>query len=561
MNRPHQLVVMGDNLQCIYDFPQKGADSRFLTHANYIYKSSDAPWVKLELKTSYRITKQMEWFVNDVMLGYPRMNSVKTSKQPIRYILGDPFKDIPEFICKEIITILSAGYTPDDIFILAPSIRSRNEINPIKILENLLVKKGVPCYVPSSDEEELIDEVLGGKVVFSSIHQSKGLERRCVFVAGFSDAFYYSFKDASREVCPNILYVAATRSKELLYLWGEYPLACQKPLPFLRKNLMIESDMFKILKNYTVNPNAKPCSSDSPKKENESKKSITDLTRFLPEKLISLVIELCKVKTIASPYDDIEMPPIIGAENGTVEAVSDLNGIAIPAMYEKRLSGNISIHNDLNSSYLPHLKKGVGRNETHIKWITTIEKDPETIDDYLRLANFYSSYRSGFIFKLEQIKTYGWLKEDVVDPLLTILEKTVGSDNLMFEYSLVNTLRWGAIDIEISGRVDLLSKNTLWELKCVDSLKNEHIIQLALYAWLWTSTRSERRRFCLHNIRTGEVLEVTGIENLDYIAGVILDNSFRKMETTIDDVFINKCLKGESEYPMGDCSGCMIMDD
>ena len=261
------------------------------------------------------------------------------------------------------------------------------------------------------------------------------------------------------------------------------------------------------------------------------------------------------------PYDDIKMPPIIGAENGTVEAVSDLNGIAIPAMYEKRLLGNISIHNDLNSIYLPHLRKGVGRNETHIKWITTIEKDPVTIDDYLRLANFYSSYRSGFIFKLEQIKTYGWLKEDVVDPLLNILEKTVGSDNLMFEYSLVNTLRWGAIDIEISGRVDLLSKNTLWELKCVDSLKNEHIIQLALYAWLWTSTRSERRRFCLHNIRTGEVLEVTGIENLDYIAGVILDNSFRKMETTIDDVFINKCLKGESEYPMGDCSGCMIMDD
>ena len=571
VNSPHQLVVMGDRLQCIYDFPQKGADSRFLTHADSIYKSSTAPWINLELKTSYRITKQMEWFVNDVMLGYPRMKSVKTSKQPIRYIQGDPFRSVPEFICSEIQKILTAGYKPDDIFILSPSLRSRNEeySPPIKILENMLVKKGVPCYAPSSDDEELIDEVLSGKVVFSSIHQSKGLERKCVFVAGFNEAFYLSFRDSSREVCPNLLYVASTRSKELLYLWGEYPLAreiiARKPLPFLRKELMIESDYFKILKSYTINEDVQSSSSPStsPREDKGITKSVTDLTRFLPEKLINLVLELCKVKTVTTPFADIKMPPIIEAENGTIEAVSDLNGIAIPSIYEKHLCDTVSIHIELNEVYLPLLKKGTGANETHKKWISTIEKDPETIDDYLRLSNIYSSYRSGFIFKLEQIKNYGWLTQDVVEPLLAILEKTIGTENLLFEYELrLCEFKWGSVsNINVTGRTDVLSRDVLWELKCVDSLKSEHIIQLALYAWIWRLTRSEHRRFCLHNIRTGEVLEITGVENLEHIAGIILDNNFRKAHLTADEEFIRKCLVGESEYPTGDCSGCLIMDD
>jgi superfamily I DNA/RNA helicase len=215
-----QLLILGDNLQCIYDFPQKGADLRFLTLADMLYASS-YPWKKRNLRTSYRITKPMEYFINEMVLGYPRMKSVKESSAPVEYITGDIFRKMPEYIYRTVLELLEV-YKPDDIFILAPSVRTHNESNPIKKLENILVKRGIPCYVPISDDSELKDEVLANKVVFSSFHQSKGLERKVVFVYNFNAAYFtYYAKDKDTAVCPNTMYVAITRAMERLYVCAE----------------------------------------------------------------------------------------------------------------------------------------------------------------------------------------------------------------------------------------------------------------------------------------------------------------------------------------------------
>ena len=100
-NNQSQIVVLGDQKQCIYDFPQKGADYRYLTLSPQIW-DSEKEWISLRLQTSYRITKPMELFVNNVMLGNERMKSVKNSSIPVRYITGDPFTRVPEYILKEI---------------------------------------------------------------------------------------------------------------------------------------------------------------------------------------------------------------------------------------------------------------------------------------------------------------------------------------------------------------------------------------------------------------------------------------------------------------------------
>jgi superfamily I DNA/RNA helicase len=213
MNPSAQLLVLGDTLQCIYDFPQKGADRRFLTLADQVFVSPNT-WVRHGLHTSYRITKPMAWYVNERMLGYPRMRSVKPSPFPVRYVTGDPFHSVPNYLCDEIRMMLVTGVVkPDDIFVLAPSIRGTNESNPIKILENLLVKAAVPCYAPMSDDEAIKDDVVKGKVVFSSFHQSKGLERKVVIVGSFSTAYYFVARDAPREYCPNVLYGVRTRRR------------------------------------------------------------------------------------------------------------------------------------------------------------------------------------------------------------------------------------------------------------------------------------------------------------------------------------------------------------
>ena len=36
-----------------------------------------------------------------------------------------------------------------------------------------------------------------------------------------------------------------------------------------------------------------------------------------------------------------------------------------------------------------------------------------------------------------------------------------------------------------SARVDLLTDNTLWELKCTSQLGMDHKLQVIIYAWLW----------------------------------------------------------------------------
>jgi hypothetical protein len=562
-----QLFIMGDHMQCIYQFLQ--ADSRFLTLADTIFPSL-LPWKRCYLKTSYRITKPMEWFLNDVVLGYPRMKSIKESNIPIRYYTGDPFFKVPQALAKEIQMLFATGMKPADIFILAPSIRSQNPMNPVKKFENLLVSLGIPCYVPLSDDEELRGDVTKDKVVFSSFHQSKGLERKVVIVMSFSTAFYFVFKEAPIEVCPNIIYVSASRSSQILYLWGESER--EKPFPFLKHSLMTNNKNFEKIEvtsesSYTTND------LHSPKEYNGMDlRSVTSLTRFLPEESLHQIIELCNVVTRKIPSTSISIPGTISTVGVQRENVSDLNGIAIPTIFEHRKTGNISIQTDLETVYIPQLRNNGTITEEQKKWIKVIQEEPKRPSDYVMLANIYSSYISGYNHKIAQIRDYSWLTIDHVEKLLEILESNVhGNPNLMkFEETLeLQGYEFNNRQIHIQGRADLIDDLTLWELKCVDSIKHEHIVQLALYAYLWEKTQFKehgRRRFCLLNIRTGEVQEIMGIQNLKMIMDIVLDNAFRIQPTLTDEEFVSLCLKGpDFNQPAAvhkqDDEACMILDD
>lgn len=55
-----------------------------------------------------------------------------------------------------------------------------------------------------------------------------------------------------------------------------------------------------------------------------------------------------------------------------------------------------------------------------------------------------------------------------------------------------------------------VTPTAIWELKCVDSLRGEHFLQLAVYAWLWEAGGSLEalgpRTFRLANLLTGEMV-------------------------------------------------------
>jgi hypothetical protein len=558
-----QLLILGDNMQCIYDFPQKGADLRFLTLAEQLYTSSFA-WKKLNLRTSYRITRPMEYFINEMVLGYPRMKSVKDSASPVEYITGDIFNKMPEYIYRTILELLEV-YKPDDIFILAPSVRTHNEHNPIKKLENILVKRGIPCYVPISDDSELKDEVLANKVVFSSFHQSKGLERKIVFVYNFNAAYFtYYAKDKDTSVCPNTMYVAITRALERLYVCAEDNQT--KPFDFIKmekfgpcvKRVLLDRPMM-ITK----------ADAEAEEKEVIPMRRVTDLTRFIPDELLVQMVELCKMEVIRSSYKNVNIPDSIHTAEGLVETVYELNGIAIPTMYEHRLTDRISIREDLQEHFSQNMMYD---NSLELKFmkdkIQSVLSVPSTSADYLKLANVYSSFISGYIHKIAQIKEYNWFSDKTVEELYSILADTIGEQNNMseFEYTLEDEYDFHGKKVLVCGRADLVDSSAVWELKCVSALKEEHFVQLALYAWLWQNTHYNvkgRRRFLIHNIRTGEVLELKGIENLDYIADMVLDNHFRTAVILTDEQFLEKCKRKEVTYVEQNVSTikCMIMDD
>jgi superfamily I DNA/RNA helicase len=174
-NKPITILVLGDKFQSINEF--RGADRRFLTLAAELFKSY-GDFVNLTLKTSYRLTNQIAAFINNKMLGENRIETVRDGPK-VEFMRNNVWRS--ELIVEKIVKLIeSKRYSPGDIFVLAGSTRSkRGEPMPINMLEQALVSRKIPCF-GTNDDEELSSNLTEGKVVFSTIHQSKGRERPIV---------------------------------------------------------------------------------------------------------------------------------------------------------------------------------------------------------------------------------------------------------------------------------------------------------------------------------------------------------------------------------------------
>jgi superfamily I DNA/RNA helicase len=178
-----RICVIGDKYQCIYQF--KEADYRFITLAEKIFTINNFEWKELKLSTSYRITNQMANFINHCVMGFNYINACKEGNK-VRYIMTDTFNC--ERPLEEVLYYLDDCHF-DDIFIIAPSVKKGKNDSPIRVLANSLSKINIPIYVPTDDDERLDEEIIKNKIVFSTFHQVKGLERKNVIVYGFDDKY------------------------------------------------------------------------------------------------------------------------------------------------------------------------------------------------------------------------------------------------------------------------------------------------------------------------------------------------------------------------------------
>ena len=540
-NKPLTLLILGDENQSINEF--RGADRRFLTLAPQIF-SEYGIFRNLTLKTSYRLTNQMASFINKNMLGETRINTIKDGP-PVEFYVMNTWNN--ERILDKIVNLLnllnSKLYGPGDIFILAGSTRSKRGLRiPINGLENLLVNSNIPVYFSNDEEEDLKENITNGKVVFSTIHQSKGRERPIVIVYGFdTNWFTYFGRDLNKKVCPSELYVAASRSSHILILIEDNKSA---PVDFMKGR----TDFSKIpyIKYF---PEYGTISSSISEKNSEKPRATTptDLLRYMNEEVGYVLLQIKeKVFTLYSPaLESICIPSETANNIGTIENISDLNGICIPALWEEKRRGisnmrEFVISEMVNKSQHDILKKAYDKININL-----------TMHDFLLLTNLYQSINTNCHFKIAQIESYNWLTDEMVNKCHTYMSKYI-ANNPVFEFPIYQVIYnvKDIGDVEINCRIDAFDDNAVWEFKCVSELQLEHFLQLIIYAWMWKQPQDKipsnyeiygSRKFYLMNIRTQETYELdTTSSYIDETMKILFENKYNMREKISNDIFIKR---------------------
>jgi hypothetical protein len=503
-----QLLILGDYMQGLYEF--KGSDVRYLTFAEKIWRKfprlKTQEFVSCSLKMSYRLTNPMASFVNEVMLGENRLLACREGTQVV-YIRDSKYT-LYGVILKIITDLLNAGNRPDDFFFLGPSMKST-----IRKLENALVEREIPCFVPGFDKEKIDDRVINGKIVFSSFHSVKGRQRKFVFVTGFDDSYFEIFgKDLEKNKCPNTLYVGCTRATEKMFIIETDGHPDNRPLHFLKMNhpQMKRQPYIEFkgsMQMVQCQGNGRPLTTqeEAAKKNNIKLHYITptNLIKFLDDSVLEeFVAEMDSMfEKISTEEDetDLDIPVVIETERGFCEDVSDLNGIAIPCMFTDAIMKENSLYKIVESS-MKELKSGDHKYLREI--FNYAPKEMKSVEDYLYLANIFTALQEKLYFKLNQIERneYSWLSKEMVAQCLYRFQKVVLCEQTKpeVEVTIINPMmteenkRINALlqpffpkdNFLFTARMDMICDD-MWEFKCVSNITVEHFMQVMIYAWIW----------------------------------------------------------------------------
>jgi len=542
--------IMGDEKQSIYGF--NGADERFITKAEILFKTDEIPWINCNLSTSFRITKQMADFINKGCLQKERISSNKDGVKPI-YLKCDVYENQFKLKCKSkifrILEKLLQTYEPGEIFILAPSIKS--EKTPVRVLENKLktILPDINVFIPTSDEEKIDEDVIKGKIVFSTFHQSKGLERKVVLVYNVDDSYFSFYKqNIDPRLFVNELYVAFTRASERLVLIHN---ESNSPLQFLDERVVrnlttyMDSGMngrrIKLNKNKLI------------------KTAVTDITRHIKDEDMEEIMKYFNIEEIRKESHKIIIENQTNQKN-TIENVSEITGTAIPLYYESLIKGKIDCirHLPRNENKTQHNMEEFMLIEDSIEEehqtknydikkinINELSKNP---DELLYISNRWCSFKSGFLSKIKQIRIYDWLSKENLEKCKVRIDSLNLSSNVIFEHKYHISSRKELFNRELIGFIDCKDKNNIYEFKCVSNLEQEHFIQLAIYAYMNEMECFKydmKFNYYLYNILTDQLFIInTDVQKLkDMMEFIIYKKYFSDSEKIPDKIFIKNMLK------------------
>lgn len=518
-----QLCCLGDRMQCIYQFMK--ADERFITSSDTVFnRFNTRPWCKepLPLVTTFRMAAPTTTFLNQVLLRSDRLHGyAATGLRPL-YIHAN-LNHLTKGL-KWIQTIVNAirKYGAGNTFILAPSLRSPN--SPVRKLENFLVQyMNVPCYVPTADERELNRPAMSGKVVFSTFHQSKGMERDLVIVYGVDDSPMHRY--TSRTLCDNKLYVAMTRSrKQLIAVHDE-----SKPyLPYMDldalsdfASVISDTPMFKWLRTH---PHVLKKEAQLLQSGVTAYPTFTFVTNILRhchfEDLTRLEALMCTYETIHPAMEDRYKNSLMTIPNHVVtnilplqtEEVSDLTGLAMQAWIELKLTKGLRTigHDTLPSSLLD---------------------TPLSTQTLLLMVNDYDADgATGYRSRRRQIqeRQHNWVSLDHLNIAWENFTRKIDAEavhtfEVPVEFKVQGLFACASpmAAINMIGRIDVLEKHqdgriTIWELKFVSQVQSHHIVQAATYGILYFLGTGIVPDVYVYNLKTDHLIRVHLPESVEH---------------------------------------------
>jgi hypothetical protein len=522
------ICVLGDEKQSIFQF--NGADQRFLTLADCIFNQNNKLWVKCSLSHSFRISTEMSYFINNSMNIKKQIISNKQLNILPQYIICNAFGD---YMFKKFRYYYETlHYSANDIFILAPSVKSAK--TPVIYLENRIKETygdKINIFVPTSDESKLDPDVVKDKLIFSTFHQSKGLERKVVFVFGFDNSYFNFYaKNSDPYECPNTFYVAATRASEHLILCHHFR---NNYLPFL--------DNIEKYCDFTEHEKLNVEQIKSNDKKYPIRVGVTDLINHQKSIIIDDFFKKLSITLIREQQDIISIESKVPTKNSnSYEQVSDINGVAIPSYIELQLKGNMTIYNSVITHNEPESIIR-GKLSSYINKVKNINLSNIKPKDLLFISNVYSAIKSKYICRVKQISKYNWLPEDKLLQCVNRVNNLHLNISSSFEKEYDKELNISCFDntYVLTGIFDYEDDEKIIEFKCVNSFSNEHFIQLAIYRYLYGPTN---KRFILYNILSDEAFELHNQnEELEEMVIKLIIAKYLVVDEISNEHFINNC--------------------
>lgn len=526
------MCVVGDKHQGIYEFA--GADTRFITMAEHIHprilcddsdKKSGAgslrtaeekPWRHLNLTTSYRLTREIAQFTNFV-IGEPRVKATRSGPLPKYYAIGFGRGADGAHKVGELILDLLETNPPEDIFILAASVKCGNnkENAVVRDIANQLTMNKVRLYLPMTDVSKIDEDVTAGKVVFASFHQSKGLERRIVIILGFDAGYFAKYaRNCDSLICPSTIYVAMTRAKEQLYIFQDI---ARPPFAFVDTAKLAEyAEVYGV-------KNMKPASNRAGAVDHRAI-FVTTLVEHLTTEFMQRCLKHAIVTNVREQGKEIQLP--VKAEqvvNGVTftEEVSAINGLAIPTLWEWNHRGDAAVLQYLREHRRPHhdffdsagqLKITARDPDKTVKSRRQTARRPPAADkpqippgQLAKICNEYIAISNGVYFPTRQIRNYNWLKRAQVGLCLDRLSNELAT---MTNPRMEHLVTCDVLGKKIRGRIDVLCDDRIWELKCVVDLALEHQLQVIVYGYAHYIMTGNMLPCYLFNIRNDELLRI-----------------------------------------------------